>query len=122
MIGTVLNNRYRIDATLGEGGMGVVYKAHDTLLDRPVAVKVFSRQLATDGAERLLREARSVAQLDHPHIVTVYDAGEIDGQPFIVMLARRRASYAAAGSCLGSGLGMWINTRRSSTAMTNSVI
>jgi tetratricopeptide (TPR) repeat protein len=85
VIGTLLQNRYRIDAKLGEGGMGVVYKAHDTLLDRPVAVKVLSPQLATDGAERLLREARSVAQLDHPHIVAVYDAGEIDGQPFIVM-------------------------------------
>lgn len=85
MIGTVLSNRYRIDAQLGEGGMGVVYKAHDTVLDRPVAVKVLSPQMVRDGAERLIREARSVAQLDHPHIVAVHDAGEIDSQPFIVM-------------------------------------
>jgi predicted ATPase len=85
LIGTLLNNRYRIDATLGEGGMGVVYRAHDTMLDRPVAVKVLSPHLAGDGAERLLREARSVAKLDHPHIVSVYDAGEVDGQPFIAM-------------------------------------
>ena len=85
MIGTTLKDRYRIDAKLGEGGMGVVYRAHDTTLDRPVAIKVLSPQVVGDGAERLLREARSVAQLDHPHIVGVHDAGEIDGQPFIVM-------------------------------------
>ncbi len=85
MIGTMLNNRYRIDAKLGEGGMGVVYKAHDTLLDRPVAIKFLSPQVVGGGSERVLREARAVAQLDHPHIVAVYDAGKIDGQPFIVM-------------------------------------
>lgn len=85
MIGTLLNNRYRVDAPLGEGGMGVVYRAHDTLLDRPVAIKVLSPHFSADGAERLLREARSVAQLDHPNIVAVYDAGEINGQPFIAM-------------------------------------
>jgi eukaryotic-like serine/threonine-protein kinase len=85
VIGTLLKDRYRIDAKLGEGGMGVVYRAHDTMLDRPVAIKVLSPHLVGDGAERLLREARSVAQLDHPHIVGVHDAGEIDGQPFIVM-------------------------------------
>ena len=85
MIGTLIKERYRIDAKLGEGGMGVVYRAHDTTLDRLVAIKVLSPQVVGDGAERLLREARSVAQLDHPHIVGVHDAGEIDGQPFIVM-------------------------------------
>jgi tetratricopeptide (TPR) repeat protein len=85
MIGTLLKDRYRIEAKLGEGGMGVVYRAHDTTLDRPVAIKVLSPQVVGDGAERLLREARSVAQLDHPHIVGVHDAGEIGGQPFIVM-------------------------------------
>ncbi|MGH2373175.1 MAG: serine/threonine-protein kinase, partial [bacterium] len=85
MIGTLLTNRYRIDAKLGEGGMGVVYRAHDTVLDRSVAIKVLSPQVVGDGAERLVREARSVAQLDHPHIVAVHDAGEIDGQPFVVM-------------------------------------
>ncbi len=85
MIGTLLTNRYRVDAKLGEGGMGVVYKAHDTILDRPVAIKLLSSQVVGDGAERLVREARSVAQLDHPHIVAVHDAGEVHGQPFIVM-------------------------------------
>ncbi len=86
MIGTALHNRYRIDAELGWGGMGVVYRAHDTLLDRPVAVKVLSDPgLGTEGRARLLREARAAAKLDHPNIVAVYDAGEADGTSFIVM-------------------------------------
>ncbi len=85
MIGTLLNNRYRIETQLGEGGMGRVYKAHDAVLDRPVAIKVLSSQLTPDGAARLLREARAIAQLDHPHIVTVHDAGEVSGQPFVAM-------------------------------------
>jgi predicted ATPase/predicted Ser/Thr protein kinase len=85
MIGTLLSNRYRIDAPLGEGGMGVVYRGHDTVLDRAVAIKLLSPDLAADGADRLLREARSVAQLDHPHIVAVYDAGQTNGKPFIAM-------------------------------------
>jgi serine/threonine-protein kinase len=86
MIGTVLNERYRIDAELGRGGMGVVYRARDTLLDRDVAVKVLSdSRLGTGGRARLLHEARAVAQLDHPNFVAVYDAGESDSSPFIVM-------------------------------------
>jgi serine/threonine-protein kinase len=83
--GTLLAQRYRIDAKLGEGGMGTVYKAHDAVLDRAVAIKVLSSQFTREGAERLLREARLVAQLDHPHVVAVHDAGQIDGQPFIAM-------------------------------------
>ncbi len=93
MIGTVLDERYRIDSELGQGGMGTVYRAHDTLLDRDVAVKVMSETaLGTEGRVRLMREARATAQLNHPNIVSVYDAGETDpstssGQaaPFIVM-------------------------------------
>ncbi len=85
MIGTLLNNRYRIEAQLGEGGMGRVYKAHDAVLDRAVAIKVLSSHLTADGAARLLREARAIAQLDHPHIVAVHDAGEVSGQPFVAM-------------------------------------
>ncbi len=86
VIGVTLQNRYHLDAELGRGGMGVVYRARDTLLDREVAVKVLSTTtLGSEGRARLLREARAAAQLDHPNIVAVYDAGESDGSPFIVM-------------------------------------
>ena len=86
MIGTWVNSRYRIDAEIGRGGMGVVYRGHDTLLDRGVAVKVLSESgLGTEGRARLLREAQAAAQLNHPNIVSVYDAGEADGTPYIVM-------------------------------------
>ena len=78
MIGTTLQNRYRLDAELGRGGMGTVYRAHDTLLDRDVAVKVLSDTgLGTEGRARLLREAQAAAKLNHPNIVAVYDAGEV---------------------------------------------
>jgi len=86
MIGTVLNERYRLDSELGRGGMGVVYRAHDTLLDRDVAVKVLGNTgLGTESRARLLREAQAVARLNHPNIVAVHDAGEADGLPFIIM-------------------------------------
>ena len=86
MIGALLNNRYRLDAALGQGGMGVVYRGHDVLLERDVAVKVVSgARLGTEGRTRLLAEARAVAQLHDPHIVTIFDAGEAAGTPFIVM-------------------------------------
>ena len=86
MIGTYLQNRYRIDAELGTGGMGVIYRATDTLLQREVAVKLLSTSgLGTEGRARLLREAQAVAKLNHPNIVSLYDAGEADGTPFIVM-------------------------------------
>ena len=91
MIGTLLQNRYRIDAELGHGGMGTVYRAHDTLLDRPVAVKVLrASALGSEGRVRLLREARAAAKLNHPNIMAIYDAGEADQEtgpalPFIVM-------------------------------------
>ncbi|MEJ2736141.1 MAG: protein kinase [Anaerolineae bacterium] len=86
MIGTWVNGRYRIDAEMGRGGMGVVYRGHDTLLDRGVAVKVLSEAgLGTEGRARLLREAQAAAQLNHPNIVSIYDAGEASGTPYIVM-------------------------------------
>jgi predicted ATPase len=86
MIGRILNERYRLDAELGQGGMGVVYRAHDTLLDRAVAVKVVSKaSLGTEGRARLMHEARAAAQLNHPNVVSVFDAGESEGLPFIVM-------------------------------------
>jgi len=86
MIGTLLQNRYRVDATLGEGGMGVVYRAHDTLLDRPVAIKVVAPALVgVEGGRRLLREAQSAARLQHPNIAAVFDAVEQDAGLAIVM-------------------------------------
>src|SRR5512136_2938427 len=86
VIGTLVQNRYRLDAELGRGGMGVVYRAHDTLLDRDVAVKVLSRSvLGAEGRARLLREAQAAARLNHPNIVSVYDVGEANDVPFVVM-------------------------------------
>jgi tetratricopeptide (TPR) repeat protein len=86
MIGTLLSNRYRIDAQLGEGGMGVVYRAHDTLLDRPVALKSLAPHLlSAEGLKRLLREAQSAAKLTHPNIVSVYDVIEEGDTRLIVM-------------------------------------
>jgi non-specific serine/threonine protein kinase len=86
MLGTVLNNRYRLDRELGQGGMGTVYMSYDQLLDRVVAIKVLtSKSLGTEGKNRLLSEARAVAQLNHPNIVSVYDAGEDSSQPYVVM-------------------------------------
>ena len=98
MIGEILADRYRIDAELGRGGMGVVYRAHDILLDRAVAVKVLSDSgLGTEGRARLLREAQAAARLDHPNIVSVYDAGETESRPFIVMQLVTGASLHNCG-------------------------
>ena len=86
MIGTFLQNRYRLDAELGHGGMGTVYRASDTLLDRPVALKVLSQpDLDAAAHARLLGEAQTAARLNHTNIVAVYDAGEVADQPYIVM-------------------------------------
>ena len=75
----VLNDRYRLGAEIGRGGTGVVYRAHDTLLDRDVAVKVLSATaLGSEGRARLMDEAQAAAKLNHPNIVGVYDAGEAD--------------------------------------------
>jgi len=77
-LGTLLGGRYRLDAQIGQGGMSTVYRAFDTVLERPVAIKLMHREIASDSdqLERFRREARSVARLNHPHIVTVIDAGE----------------------------------------------
>jgi len=86
MIGTTLHNRYFIEAELGRGGMGTVYRAHDTLLDRKAAVKLLAASdLGSEGRDRLLREAQSAARLNHPNVVTVYDAGEEGDLPYIVL-------------------------------------
>ena len=79
--------RYRISAKLGEGGMGIVWKADDTLLGRPIALKLLSPDLASsdEARRRFLREARAVSALNHPGICGVYDAGEVDGQVYIAL-------------------------------------
>ena len=71
-----INDRYRLDIELGRGGLGVIYSAYDALLDRDIAVKVLTHPgLGTEGRNHLLHEARAAARLNHPNIVTVYDAG-----------------------------------------------
>jgi len=80
-------SHYRIVHKLGAGGMGEVYLAEDLTLDRRVALKVLSPALAQDPArlERFQREAKAVAALNHPHIVTIYSVQEADGIRFIAM-------------------------------------
>jgi serine/threonine-protein kinase len=77
---------YRIEAKIGAGGMGEVYRAHDAKLDRPVALKMLPSELSSDP-DRLQRfhgEARAISSLNHPHILVIHDFGELDGRPFIV--------------------------------------
>src|SRR6266478_1193422 len=77
---------YHITGKLGEGGMGVVYRAHDSRLDRPVALKTILDSGDDDsGRKRFLREAHSAARVDHPNICRLYDIGEEGGRPFLVM-------------------------------------
>src|SRR3954463_15772469 len=86
LIGKVLSERYRLESKLGSGGMSTVYLAHDETLERWVAVKVLHREISDqpDQLERFRREARAVAQLSHPNVVAVIDAGEDGGYPYIV--------------------------------------
>ena len=84
--GTLLGP-YEILGALGAGGMGEVYRARDTRLDRPVAVKILASSLASDSnfRERFSREARAISQLEHPNICPLYDVGEHDGTAYLVM-------------------------------------
>jgi serine/threonine-protein kinase len=86
LLGTTLNGRYRLESRIGAGGMSTVYLAVDETLERPVAIKLLNREVTSDSddLERFRREARAVAQLSHPHVVGVIDAGEDEGRPYIV--------------------------------------
>jgi serine/threonine-protein kinase len=102
-----IGDRYELSERLGHGGMATVYLAHDHKLDREVAIKLLADNLAGDDElrTRFSREARLAARLDHPNVVQVFDVGEEDGRPYIVMeyveggtvgdrLGRRRRSLA----------------------------
>lgn len=96
---TLAEERYRVEGRLGHGGMATVFMAHDRKLDRPVAIKLLADNLAGDEEvrARFTREARLAAKLDHPNVVQVYDVGEEDDRPYIVM-------ELVAGGTLGDRL------------------
>src|SRR5262249_23576651 len=108
---TLAAGRYRIERELGHGGMATVYLAHDEELGRPVAVKLLPDRLADDEdfRARFTREARLAGRLSHPNVVRVYDAGEADGRPFIVMEYVSGNSLAEAGRVpAGQGRGVGV--------------
>ncbi len=86
LLGTILSGRYRLEVRIGAGGMSTVYRALDETLERRVAIKLLNREVSSDSdeLERFRREARAVAQLSHPNVVGVIDAGEDDSRPYIV--------------------------------------
>jgi eukaryotic-like serine/threonine-protein kinase len=99
---TLLGGRYLVESELGRGGMATVFKGTDTVLGRPVAVKVLSPQYSGDAnfVTRFRREAQAAASLNHPNLVSVYDTGTDDGIHFIVMEyveAKTLADYLAGG-------------------------
>jgi tetratricopeptide (TPR) repeat protein len=85
-VGDTLSDRYRLDEEIGRGGMGIVFRGWDSDLERPVAVKILgAHHQIGDARERLLREARAVAALSHPHVVAIHDVGEHKQMPYFVM-------------------------------------
>jgi eukaryotic-like serine/threonine-protein kinase len=101
----VLGGRYRMESLLGQGGMAQVYKGTDTVLGRPVAIKILAPQYAKDQSfvDRFRREAQSAARLNHPNVVGVYDTGSDDGTHYIVMEyveGRTLADFLSSGGSL----------------------
>ena len=86
MIGKTISH-YRVLSKVGEGGMGVVYKAEDTSLDRPVALKFLAPHIVSDEeiSKRFEREAKAAAALNHPNVCHVYEINEVEGKTFIAM-------------------------------------
>ena len=98
----VLGGRYKVEEELGRGGMAKVYRGNDTVLGRPVAVKILAPQFADDPSfvDRFRREAQAAARLNHPNLVSVYDTGSDGGVHFIVMEyveGKTLADYLAGG-------------------------
>ena len=87
MIHHILDHRYELVEHIGGGGMADVYRAHDQLLDRNVAVKILHAQFANDEEfiEKFRREAQGAAKLSHPNIVNIYDVGQENSRHYIVM-------------------------------------
>src|SRR5579864_8778895 len=103
MIGQVLGH-CRVTAKIGEGGMGIVYRAYDEMLHRDVAVKIVKKDAVLDASssQNLLHEARASSSLSPPNICTIYDVGETDGELYIVMELVEGKSLRAMSS--GAGL------------------
>ncbi|MDP3508958.1 MAG: protein kinase [Candidatus Melainabacteria bacterium] len=88
LLGTILNDRYRVLSEVGRGGMSIVYKGLHEMMDRTVAIKMLQTQHVTDqlSIKRFQQEAQAASHLQHPHVITVYDCGVVaTGQPYIVM-------------------------------------
>jgi hypothetical protein len=93
--------RYVIERVLGAGGMGLVYAAHDPDLDRRVAIKILRNDAGEEARVRLLREARAMAKLSHPNVITVYEVGSMRGVDFVAMELLE-----------GGTLGEWLRAER----------
>ena len=117
---------YRVESLLGRGGMSVVYLAEHVRLGRRVALKLLAPMLSDDETyrDRFQRESRRAAELDHPNVVPIFDAGEVDGQLFIAMryiegcdlktLIRREGRWGWGGRCSSSSRPRTASTRRTS--------
>ncbi|MCB9594112.1 MAG: serine/threonine protein kinase [Sandaracinaceae bacterium] len=115
MIGEIVAGRYRVDAELGRGGMGIVYRAAQLPLERPVALKVLRRELVDDPKARMRfeREARVASALEHPAAVAIYDFGEHEGAAFLVMelLEGDTLAQRIAGAPVGVAVAIELSTQ-----------